>query len=197
VTDLALVPRARAGDTAAFGELVERHRTAVFRAALAVLGTSADAEDVAQEACVLAFRKLDDFRGDASFRTWLLTIAWRHALTRRRWLAGWLQTLRGLPGAEDEGGMAWDVAEVDSGATGEDAEKAAIRRERSAAVAAGIRTLSPKLRHCLLLAASGDYSYEEIGAMVGSPVGTVKWRVSEARRQVKARLTRQGWPTHA
>jgi RNA polymerase sigma-70 factor (ECF subfamily) len=197
VSDLELVSRARSGDTAAFGELVERHRTAVFRAALAVLGSPEEAEDVAQEACVLAFRKLGGFRGDASFRTWLLAIAWRHALTRRRRLAGWLQSLRGLPGTANDSGGSWDVPWDDPAADAEDAEHAAIRRERAAAVAAGIRALSPKLRHCLLLAGSGDYSYEEIGAMVGAPAGTVKWRVSEARRLVKARLARQGWSTHA
>ena len=196
MSDLELVSRARAGDTAAFGELVERHRTAVFRAALAVLGSPEDAEDVAQEACVLAFRKLDAFRGEASFRTWLLTIAWRHALTRRRRLAGWLQSLRGLPGTASDDGTYWDVRGT-SWAGDEDAEQVAMRRERVAAVGTAIRGLSPKLRHCLLLAASGDYSYEEIGAMVGAPVGTVKWRVSEARRQVKTRLARLGWPTHA
>jgi RNA polymerase sigma-70 factor (ECF subfamily) len=197
VSDLELVSRARAGDTAAFGELVERHRTAVFRAALAVLGSPEDAEDVAQEACVLAFRKLGGFREQASFRTWLLAIAWRHALTRRRHVAGWLRSLRGLPGTPDESGRPWEVTQDDPVATGEDAEQAVMRRERASAVAASIRTLSPKLRHCLLLAGSGDYSYEEIGAMVGAPVGTVKWRVSEARRLVKARLARQGWSTHA
>jgi RNA polymerase sigma-70 factor (ECF subfamily) len=197
VSDLDLVSRARTGDTAAFGELVERHRTAVFRAALAVLGSPEDAEDVAQEACVLAFRKLGGFREEASFRTWLLAIAWRHALTRRRRLAGWLQSLRGLPGTGDRSGVAWEVPADDPAAPGEDAEQAVLRRERASAVGAGIRALPPKLRHCLLLAGSGDYSYEEIGAMVGAPVGTVKWRVSEARRQVKARLAREGWATHA
>src|SRR5437763_17218588 len=83
-TDAELVERARAGQTAAFGELVERHRGAVYRAALAALRNPADAEDVAQEALVLAFRKLGQFRGDASVRTWMITIGWRLALSRRR-----------------------------------------------------------------------------------------------------------------
>jgi RNA polymerase sigma-70 factor (ECF subfamily) len=73
VSDVDLVARARQGDPAAFGELVERHQTAVFRAALAALGSHADAEDAAQDAFLLAFRRLDTFRGDASFKTWLLT----------------------------------------------------------------------------------------------------------------------------
>ena len=75
MTDSELVERVRAGDIAAFGELVERHRGAVFRAALAALGNDADAEDVAQDALVLSFKRIDQFRGDASVRTWMVSIA--------------------------------------------------------------------------------------------------------------------------
>src|SRR5687767_15653382 len=84
MTDDQLVEQVRAGDTAAFGELVERHRGAVYRAAFAALGNDADAEDIAQEALVLAFRRLDQFRGDASVKTWMVSIAWRLSLSRRR-----------------------------------------------------------------------------------------------------------------
>src|SRR5205807_829950 len=68
VTDADLVTRARQGDPAAFGELVDRHRTAVYRAALAALGSHAEAEDAAQDAFLLAYRRLETFRGDASFK---------------------------------------------------------------------------------------------------------------------------------
>src|SRR5258706_16226255 len=84
LTDGELVERTRAGQTAAFNELVERHRGAIYRAALAALRNPADAEDVAQEALVLAFRKIDQFRGEASVRTWMVTIGWRLALSLRR-----------------------------------------------------------------------------------------------------------------
>src|SRR5688500_18432139 len=57
VTDDELVERARAGNTAASGELVERHRGAVYRAALVALGNEGDAEDIAQDALVLAFQR--------------------------------------------------------------------------------------------------------------------------------------------
>ena len=77
VTDDGLVERTLRGDSTAFGELVFRHGQAVYRAALAALGGAADAEDVMQEAFLLAFRKLPHFRHDASFKTWLLTITWR------------------------------------------------------------------------------------------------------------------------
>ena len=70
-SDLDLVRRAQAGDTDAFGELVQRNRKAVFRAAVAALGSTTDADDVSQDAFVLAYRKIGSFRGDAAFRTWL------------------------------------------------------------------------------------------------------------------------------
>ena len=84
VSDVDLVTRARQGDAAAFGELVDRHRTAVYRAALAALGSHADAEDAAQDAFLLAYRRIESFRGEASFKTWLLAIAWHQAINRRR-----------------------------------------------------------------------------------------------------------------
>ena len=71
-----LVERARAGDTEAFDELAHRHGGAVYRAALAALGSPSDAEDVAQEALVLAYRSLNSYRGEASFKTWVVAIAW-------------------------------------------------------------------------------------------------------------------------
>ena len=56
-----------------------------------------------------------------------------------------------------------------------------------------MKALPPKLRDPLLLAGSGDYSYDEIAAMLAIPVGTVKWRVSEARKQLRVKLTRLGF----
>src|SRR6185295_6146909 len=75
------------GDTDAFGELVDRHRRAVYRAAHAALGSAEEAEDVAQEAFLTAYQKMATYRGEASFKTWLLAIAWRRARRRRRGLA--------------------------------------------------------------------------------------------------------------
>ena len=93
MSDAELVDRARREDQAAFWDLVDRHETAVFRAAVAVLGLREDAEDVTQEAFVAAYRKLESYRGDASFRTWLLTITWHLALNRRKSLTRRLRTL--------------------------------------------------------------------------------------------------------
>jgi RNA polymerase sigma-70 factor (ECF subfamily) len=184
VSEADLVVRARAGDTEAFGELVTRHQTAVFRAALAALGSAADAEDVTQEAFISAYRRLSGFRGNASFKTWLLTIAWNKAINRRRSLRWWWTRTVNID--TPEMGL-----EPTSG--GPDPEQLASSAQFRRAVRREILTLSPKLRDALLLAQSGEYGYEEIGAMLNKPVGTIKWRVSHARRLVKARLQALGY----
>lgn len=174
------VDQARAGDHAAFGALVEAHRRVVFRTAYAALGRREDAEDVSQEAFILAWRKLSGFRGEASFRTWLLTIVWRKALDRRRSRAAWWQRLASSPTADDP------VAFV--AGDGPSPEHEVLARDRATRARQAIRQLSPTLRDTLLLATSGEYTYEEISALLGTPVGTIKWRVAEARRLVAARI---------
>jgi RNA polymerase sigma-70 factor (ECF subfamily) len=180
VTDDELVRLALAGDAGAFDQLVIRHQAAVFRAALAALRVREEAEEAAQDALVRAWKHLGAFRGDSSFRTWLLSIAWHRAISRRRSLTAWFA--RRAP-----------LADADLVAGTERGPLEALRdRERSRQVVAAIEALSPKLRDALLLAHSGEYSYDDVAAMLKIPVGTVKWRVSEARRQVKRRLAAIG-----
>ena len=185
--DVDLVARARRGDPAAFGELMDRHRSAVYRAALAALGSPADAEDAAQDAFLLAYRRLDSFRGDASFKTWLLTIAWHQAINRRRSL-GRVWRRMATPKTENEA----DAAMANVAAGGPSPEQAAAQEQLRRGIREAIRALSPKLRDALLLAQAGDYSYDEIGAMLRVPTGTIKWRVSEARRVIRKRLEERG-----
>ena len=183
VSDPELVERARRGDDAAFGTLVDRHRSSVFRAALAALGSPEDAEEVAQEAFVAAHRYLRDFREDASFKTWLLAIAWRKALTRRRNVRTLLRRFVQPP--ED---TEWQVAD-----SGQSQEQSLLDDELRGHLRRQIAMLAPKLRDALLLASAGDDSYTDIAGVLGIPVGTLKWRVSEARRQLKARLAGLGY----
>ena len=110
MTDLDLVRLAQAGDVEAFGELVERNRRAVFRAALACVGSPAEADDVAQDAFITAYKKLHTFRGEAQFRTWLLSITWRKAIDRRKSISRWLR-LAVSPGRDDSGEDAFDQME--------------------------------------------------------------------------------------
>ncbi len=187
-SDLDLVRRAQAGDADAFGELVERNRRAVFRAALAALGSAAEADDVAQDAFVMAYRKLATFRGDAAFRTWLLAIAWRKALDRRKSLSRWLRFTSTPPEADADAPNWIEHMPADQRTQEEDLAAAQLQHK----VKLLIRTLPRKLRDALLLAGSGEYTYEQISHILGVPVGTVKWRVSEARRVLKQKLAAVG-----
>src|SRR4051812_37217219 len=189
--DVTLVRRAQAGDVDAFGELVERHRRAVFRAALAAVRSPADADEVAQEAFVTAFQKLDGFRGEASFKTWLLAITWRRGIDRRRSVTKWMQRLVS-PGRAGDEGEEWDPMErlTAGGQTQEEDAMTSDLRRRLKPLIAG---LPKKLRDALLLAGSGDHSYPEIAQMLGIPLGTLKWRVSEARKVLKAKMVALGY----
>jgi RNA polymerase sigma-70 factor (ECF subfamily) len=185
-----LVRQAQTGDAAAFGRLVAMHERAVLRAAMAALGSRADAEDAAQDAFVMAWRRLATFRGDAQFRTWLLTIAWRKALDRRRRLALWRQRSEPVAGGSGLRNGEPDPLDRLTEPTA-DPESRAIASDTARRVRSEIEKLTPKLRDTLLLAASGDHSYDEIAAMLRVPLGTVKWRVAEARRLLIARCEGQ------
>ena len=187
--DVLLVQLAQAGDAQAFGELIERNRRAVYRAVYAALGSSTDADDVAQDAFVTAYRKLSSFRGDASFKTWMLSIAWRKAIDRRKSVMKWLR----LSASHDHfGEESTDIFErVASGDRSHEERMAADQLQRT--LKRLITRLPRKLRDVLLLAAAGEHSYEEIATALAIPVGTVKWRVSEARRVLKEKLAALGY----
>ena len=183
MSDAELVEAARQGDAAAFGQLVERHQKAVFRAAFAALGSREEAEDATQDAFLAAYRKLHLFRGEASFKTWLLAIAWRHALDRR---GGVARRLRLFFSPDDTG---W--SQIAHGAPSQ--EQTLVRRELREQVRAVVKTLPARYRDALLLATSGEYTFEEIAGILRVPTGTAKWRVVEAKRQLKRRLAGLGY----
>lgn len=199
MTDQELVDQARGGDVSAFETLVGRHHRAALRAALAALGSAQDADDVAQEAWIAAHARLGDFRGQAAFRTWLLTIVWNKALDRRRDIGRRIRRLVRL----DEDWQDGSAGERPERLLHEAAASALLHHQSPEAAALGgelarlvrrlVRGLPAKLRDPLLLAGSGDYTYDEMAALLGAPVGTVKWRVSEARRRVKTKLRKSGY----
>ena len=182
MSETELIQRARAGDADAFGELVERHKVAVYRAARAAIRSADEAEDVAQEAFVAAYRKLGEFRGEATFKTWLLAITWNFARTRRRtsWL--WLQRFT----SSDEQHV------PDPPTRDKSHEERLIQADLHEQVRRMVMMLPVKFRDVMLLAASGEHTMEEIGAVLGIPAGTVKWRLSEGRRRLKEKLARMG-----
>ena len=183
MTDDDLVVQAQAGSQDAWAELVQRHHGAVFRTAHAALLSREEADDAAQEAWVAAWRSVGEFRGQAAFRTWLLTIAWRKALDRRRGMVAWWRALRLDAAADDEGAPRLELV-----ASERSAEAQVLGREARRRVQRLVRGLPRGHRDALLLAAAGDVSYADAAALLGIPVGTLKWRVSEARRLLRARL---------
>lgn len=218
MTDQELIDKARDGDVPAFEALIGRHHRAALRAALAALGSAQDADDVTQEAWMAVHARLGDFRGQASFRTWLLTIVWNKALDRRREVGRWVKRLVQLDAGWEDGqdhgaravesatfgggltssaGLSGGGAAGTRGASGASAwpspEAQLLTDDLSRRVRRLVRALPAKLRDPLLLAGSGDYTYDEIAAMLDIPAGTAKWRVFEARRQLKARLQRLGY----
>jgi RNA polymerase sigma-70 factor (ECF subfamily) len=178
-----LVALARTGDRAAFGRLIEDHLTAARRVARAAVGQAMDADEAVQEASVAAWTRLDALQDPAAFRGWFMRIVWRKAIDRRRSMRSWLDRF-GTP-ASDERPM-----EFPAGDPAPDTQL--ISRELAQAIAQVVRALPRKLRDPFVLAASGDHRYEEIATLLGTPIGTVKWRISEARRLIRVKLDRLG-----
>lgn len=176
VTDEELVHRAQKGDPAAFDEIVERHKGAVFRAAMAGLRNREDAEDVTQETFITAYRKLDTFRGESQLRTWLSRIAWNRSMDQRR--RGRFKSFLHL----DEP----DASELPS--LEADPERKSLAASVHAKVRREIDRLPENLRDTLLLAAAGDLDYASIAELMGVREGTIKSRVHEARALLRSSL---------
>lgn len=183
-----LAARARTGDADAFGALIELHGRAARRVAFAALGNAADADEAVQDACFTAWRGIHGLDDPSAFRAWLLRITWRKALDRRRAMSRWMRRLTTRASNDPSETELWDLAPAD----GEDQENALLARERDRAIARVIQALPPKLRDPFLLAASGEHRYEEIAVLLKLPLGTVKWRMFEARRVIKDKLSRLG-----
>ena len=178
--DQALVAAAVAGDRGAFEALVLRHQTRIVNYAMAIVKDPADAEDVAQETFIRAYRSLARFRGDSSFKTWLYTIATNAARTglERRGRRSRLED----ESLDDE---AAPLAAGDVPAGGVDAETALVRRE---AIDRALAALPPDLRAAVVLRDVEGLDYKEIAAATGAPIGTVESRIFRARRRLRPLL---------
>lgn len=170
----ALVARARAGDQRAFAALVERHGRAVMSLCYASTLNPSDAEELAQEVLLAAWRGLARFRGDSAFSTWLFSLTRNACIDRARRAAA-----RPRLATEHE------QRHAESPAHDEEDRRTA---RAILAVAAG---LSPDLRQALLLRDVQGLAYEEIAELQDVPIGTVRSRISAARRAVAEELKRR------
>jgi RNA polymerase sigma-70 factor (ECF subfamily) len=146
-----------------------------YRVARGVLRNTADAEDVAQEALLRAYRKFDRLRDRNRFRAWLVRITFRLALDRLR--SGKRRELRDT---------LWSQPEHQPRAA--TAEDLAASSEFQAHLDNALAELSEKLRLVLLLAAMEGHTIDEIASMLGISTGTVKSRIFYARRQLAEKL---------
>lgn len=166
--DEDLVRRFRAGEPDAFTDLVRRHQQRVYTLCLRVLGDADAAADVAQDTFLTVLRKLDSFRGEAAFTTWLHRVAVNACYDELRRK----QRRPVLHVALEEG------FEREPGPPAPDhADEVAGTRDTAAALA----TIPQEFRVALVLADVQDMAYEQIAQVLDVPVGTVKSRVHRGR----------------
>ena len=168
-----LVRRAQAGDQAAFRALVARHRDRAYALALRLTGSAADAEEVAQDAFVRAWRALPAFRREARFGTWLHRIVARLALDRRVQLVA--RARREAP----ESDAPEPAAPEPSG------------DENERMLASLLAELPERARAAVVLYYYEDRSVSEVARILGVPEGTVKTLLSRARVSMREAWARQ------
>ncbi|MFP4234073.1 MAG: RNA polymerase sigma factor [Nitriliruptoraceae bacterium] len=180
MTDEVLLARYLAGDAApsvreaAFHELIDRYHRRVFGVCLRALGSASDAEDATQETFLKLARNAASFRGDAKLSTWLYRVARNVCTDHIRRDARHPSTPVADPAAVT--------------AAPQEADRTASTEE-AMTVRAALAQLDPSSRHALVLVAVEGLSYEDAGAALDLPVGTVKSRVSRARARLAGLLT--------
>jgi RNA polymerase sigma-70 factor (ECF subfamily) len=177
-----LIEMARRGDTAAFGELIQRHYTTCLKRASSLIRNPTDAEDEVQNACWKAFERLAQFRGEGTFSAWLTRIVENQCLMRIRedrqgrflYLDQSteanvrLELVAQIPGPEDE--------------LGDQQLEELLRRE--------ISRIPPLLRNVILLSDVERLSMPVVAARLGLSVPAAKSRLGRARVELRARLSK-------
>ncbi|HEX8028033.1 MAG TPA: sigma-70 family RNA polymerase sigma factor [Vicinamibacterales bacterium] len=158
--DAALSARAAAGDRDAFDVIVERHRRTVYQVCYRFVNNHEDANDLAQDTFVRAWRGLKNFKGQSALSTWLYRIAVNVALNR-------VSAKRPITEPIESD----DIFE-DAGI--ESASHAMLREERAVLVRRAIAELPAKQRATLIMRTYHDMSHQQIAEILGSSVGAVK-----------------------
>jgi len=182
--DDVLVAQAQRGDAAAFGRLVERHQDALFNGICRMVGRREDAEDLAQEAFVKAFRAIGRFEGRSSFFTWLYSIAHNLVISHRR-KTGSARRLRPLSlqhGSDDE------EPGIDPRDSADGPDTLAERLETRERVERAIAELHDDYRAVIVMRDIQGLDYQAMAEVLQCPQGTVKSRLHRARLALRDRL---------
>ena len=182
--DAQLIGQALAGQTAAFGQLVQKYQDRLYNTVVHVAGNAEDAKDVVQEAFVQAFLKLESFQGASAFYTWLYRIAFNVAAThcRRR---GAMRSAERIALAE---GHLRNAVEPHPDNAADDPGERLEREERCRQVRHAISQLPEEHRVVLVLREMDGCCYETIAEILDLPVGTVRSRLHRARMQLREQL---------
>ncbi len=175
--DQGLIDACRAGKTEAYSILVRRYQDRLYPTVLRLTGCAEDAQDLLQETFLRAYLKLNRFHGESSFYTWIYRIAVNLALSRRRRKRPMLQLGDGPAGGEP----AMDSRETDPSLPME-------RAERERIIQGALNSLAADHRAVVVMKEFDGLRYEEIGAILGIPVGTVRSRLHRARCELRDRL---------
>lgn len=179
----ALVEQCRRGDSGAFEQLVARYEKKVFNLAYRLTGNRNDADDIAQEAFLKVYTSLREFRGEASFSTWLYRVVSNACLDELRKRSRRRAVSLDNPISPDDPSPRQTPS--DRPEPGDSLERAEVR----AAVQRGIASLSPDHKIVLVLRDIQGMPYETISEALRMPVGTVKSRLNRARSSLKQKLS--------
>lgn len=175
-----LIGRAKAGDGAAFGQLIRVHQRRVYACAIHMLADRGEAEDAVQETFLRAYRAIDRFDGRAELSTWLYRICINVSLNtlrrRRRVDAADIQDPR-LPEP---------AADPNQGGT--DPRNVAAARELYGRLGKALDELSPSLRATVIMVLIDGVPQKEAAEALGCSEGTIAWRVHESRRRLRDKL---------
>jgi RNA polymerase sigma-70 factor (ECF subfamily) len=182
-TDRQLVDEVLVGNSEAFRVLVDRVSPSVIGICSRILGDPDEAQDVAQDAFLRAYRALATFRGDGAFGAWVARIAVRLAVAR-------LGTRRDLVRLPQDEGAGWAMSHV----PGDDPEASALQQEHRLAVRDAIAALPLAQRNVVALRFYGDLTLEEIARLTTTPLGTVKSRLHRGMTSLRERFASRPTP---
>jgi RNA polymerase sigma-70 factor (ECF subfamily) len=179
MTDEELMGLVQRGDTMAFNHLVQRYKNPLTSFAFRYLGDADEAEDIVQETLVRAYRNASSFNLTMKYSTWIYTIATNLARTRAR---------RRVLGRFIRLGFTQDgpARDIPSPSPSPDEEADAVLREEQ--VHRAIQKLPVEFREAIVLRDIQELSYEEIAAITGKSVGTIKSRINRGRDRLRTLL---------
>ena len=174
-SDLSLIRIAKTGDRTGYAMLFIRYQERLYNSIMQMVGSAAIADDIVQDAFLRAFQKLDTFRGDSQFYSWLFRIA----INLRR---GYFHTSRREALMTDLGSL------VDQPAQDRSPSSQLVIKEARERVRKALTRIEPHHRKILVLREFDRLSYEAIGSQMGVGLGTVRSRLSRARARIRREL---------